>query len=55
MHSKQIAQHTYFGKKLSELNLYQRRFRKLMQLLRVNKMLEDAEKVHKTMPENGYL
>ena len=40
----------YFGKKISELNIYEQRFRKLMQLMRVSKMLEKAEKTHKKMP-----
>lgn len=45
----------YLGKKVSELNIYEKRFRKLMQLMqlmRVNKMLEKAEKVHKKLPED---
>lgn len=37
----------YLGKKVSELNIYEKRFSKLMQMMRVNKMLEKAEKVHK--------
>lgn len=45
----------YLGKKVSEPNIYEKRFRKLMQLMRVNKMLEKAEKVHKKLPEDGHL
>jgi hypothetical protein len=45
----------YLGKKVSDLNVYERRFRKAMQLMRVHKMLEKEEKVHKPMPEDGHL
>jgi hypothetical protein len=43
----------YLGKKITELNIYEQRLRKMMQLMRVHKMLEKAEKIHKKLPENG--
>ncbi len=45
----------YLGKKVSELNIYEQRFRKMMQLMRIHKMLEKAEKVYKKLPEDGHL
>ena len=46
-----MKEELYLGKKVSELNIYEQRFRKMMQLMRVQKMLEKAEKIHKPMPE----
>ena len=50
-----MKEELYLGKKVSELNIHEQRLRKMMQLMRVHKMLEKAEKVHKTMPEGGHL
>jgi hypothetical protein len=44
---------SYLGKKVSELNIHEQRFRKFMQLMRVHKTLEKAEVIHKKMPENS--
>jgi hypothetical protein len=41
----------YLGKKISELNIHEQRLRKMMQLMRIHKMLEKAEKIHKKLPE----
>lgn len=43
----------YLGKKISELNIHEQRFRKMMQLMRVQKLLDKAEITHKKMPEDG--
>jgi hypothetical protein len=50
-----MKEELYLGKKVSELNIHEQRFRKMMQLMRVHKMLEKAEKIHKPMPEDGPL
>jgi|GEM_PF-1501696 hypothetical protein len=43
----------YLGKKISELNVHEQRFRKMMQLMRAKKMMDKAEVTHKKMPQNG--
>jgi hypothetical protein len=50
-----MKEELYLGKKVSELNIHEQRFRKMMQLMRIQKMLEKAEKIHKSMPEDGHL
>lgn len=45
------SEELYLGKKNSELNIHEKRFKKLMQLMRVHKMLNTATKTHKTLPE----
>lgn len=47
------AEELYLGKKVSELNIHEQRFRKMMQLMRIQKMLNKAEITHKIMPEDG--
>lgn len=47
------AEEFYLGKKVSELNIHEQRFRKMMQLMRIQKMLNKAEITHKIMPEDG--
>ncbi|WP_255080109.1 hypothetical protein [Lacihabitans sp. CCS-44] len=44
-----MKEELYLGKKVSELNIHEQRFKKMMQLMRVQKMLEKAEKIHKPM------
>lgn len=44
----------YLGKKISELNIYEQRFRKFAQLMRMHKTLKKAEVTHKKMPEDGH-
>ncbi len=50
-----MKEELYLGKKVSELNIHEQRFRKMMQLMRVHKLLEKVEKIHKPMPEDGPL
>ncbi|MDP1814961.1 hypothetical protein [Lacihabitans sp. CS3-21] len=50
-----MKEELYLGKKVSELNIHEQRFRKMMQLMRVHKMLEKAQKIHKPIPEDGPL
>jgi hypothetical protein len=49
---KKYERRTISGKKKSELNFHEQRLRKMMQLIRVHKMLEKAEKIHEKLPEN---
>lgn len=50
-----MEEELYLGKKNSELNIYELRLRKNMQIMRIHKMLVKAEKVHKIPPNDGYL
>lgn len=45
------SEELYLGKKMSELNVHEKRFKKLMQLMRIHKMLKEAPKTHKIIPE----
>ena len=38
-----MKEELYLGKKVSELNIHEQLFRKMMQLMRVHKLLEKAE------------
>jgi hypothetical protein len=51
--SMEKEEESYLGKKVSELNIHEQRFRKFMQLMRVHKTLEKAEVIHKKMPGNS--
>jgi hypothetical protein len=53
--SHENIEEQYLGKKLRDLNIYEQRFKKLMQLMRINKMIEQAPKIHKKLPNNGHL
>jgi hypothetical protein len=46
-----MKEEVYLGKKVSELNIHEQRFRKMMQLMRVHQVIEKAEKIHNPMPE----
>jgi hypothetical protein len=51
--SMEKEEELYLGKKVSELNIHEQRFRKFVQLMRMHKTLEKAEVTHKKMPKNG--
>jgi hypothetical protein len=48
-----MEEELYLGKKVSTLNVHEQRFRKMVQLMLVHKMLEKAEKIHKKLLEDG--
>ena len=50
--SRPVSDDFYLGKKVSELNIYEQRFGKLIQLIRLDKMLKSAEITHKKIPNN---
>lgn len=45
----------YLGKKIIELNIHEKRFKKAMQLMKIHIMLEKAEKELKTLTDNGHI
>ena len=45
----------YLGKKVSELNIWEVRFRKTVQLMKIHNTLKIAKVSHKKLPKNGHL